>query len=220
MKPKLQYLSRGAAVTELQSLLNQLMPAAMPKLVPDGKFGDKTLKRVREFQASRGLVADGIVGGKTWAAIDGKAPPKPGAHPPPSPSPALTHHPKGIGDGAPLKCTFGSGSSSLRIPGLPRPACVSDCKAYANIPTFGMCISSANPQVQAMTMAAQMSMPPGQAAKAGNSGLSPAPCMPVIAGFWIAAGGPKAELVGNPPQPALTKTSILLCQWGGTIKIA
>jgi peptidoglycan hydrolase-like protein with peptidoglycan-binding domain len=35
-----------------------------------GNFGPKTEAAVRAFQRSKGLVPDGIVGPKTWAALD------------------------------------------------------------------------------------------------------------------------------------------------------
>jgi len=38
--------------------------------VVDGSFGPKTEAKVRAFQRDRGFVADGIVGPKTWAALD------------------------------------------------------------------------------------------------------------------------------------------------------
>lgn len=39
----------------------------------DGDFGSKTEAAVRAFQRTQGIVPDGIVGPKTWAALDGKA---------------------------------------------------------------------------------------------------------------------------------------------------
>lgn len=58
--------SRGEAVKVLQKLL-----AAKGYSVGniDGIFGNKTLQAVKESQASHGLVTDGIVGDKTWAAL-------------------------------------------------------------------------------------------------------------------------------------------------------
>jgi peptidoglycan hydrolase-like protein with peptidoglycan-binding domain len=41
------------------------------RLVADGVFGGRTEAAVREFQRGHGLVPDGIVGPKTWAALDG-----------------------------------------------------------------------------------------------------------------------------------------------------
>lgn len=50
-------------------LQNSLKAAGFDPGLLDGKIGKKTLNAVREFQASRGLKADGIVGEKTWAAL-------------------------------------------------------------------------------------------------------------------------------------------------------
>ena len=50
----------GLHVQGLQHLLH---------IYPDGKFGPLTEEAVKEFQTSHGLVADGIVGAKTWAAL-------------------------------------------------------------------------------------------------------------------------------------------------------
>ena len=71
MKPKLQYFSHGPFVVELQTKLNVLMPGALPPLKVDGVYGDRTVARVKQFQKSRGLIPDGVVGAQTWAAVDG-----------------------------------------------------------------------------------------------------------------------------------------------------
>jgi hypothetical protein len=52
----------GPLVTELQQRLG--MPESQPT------FGPKTEAAVREFQRQRGMVPDGIVGPKTWQALD------------------------------------------------------------------------------------------------------------------------------------------------------
>lgn len=52
--------SRGNEVATLQRKLN---------LIADGIFGKITDEAVRDFQKSRGLAADGIVGPRTWAAL-------------------------------------------------------------------------------------------------------------------------------------------------------
>jgi Domain of unknown function (DUF4157)/Putative peptidoglycan binding domain len=61
--------SQGPAVEELQSRLNAA--GADPALEIDGRFGEHTRGAVMMFQQSRGLVADGIVGPLTWAALGG-----------------------------------------------------------------------------------------------------------------------------------------------------
>jgi N-acetyl-anhydromuramyl-L-alanine amidase AmpD len=58
--------SRGERVEELQKLLNK----AGYDLDEDGVFGGETDKAVRAFQRAHGLPVDGIVGGKTWRALD------------------------------------------------------------------------------------------------------------------------------------------------------
>lgn len=63
--PLLRQGDSGAAVTELQRLLN----AKGVKVSVDGIFGANTQKAVIQFQRSNGLTADGIVGAKTWAAL-------------------------------------------------------------------------------------------------------------------------------------------------------
>jgi len=67
--------SKGPAVEYLQKSLGG-------SLKVDGKFGPGTQKAVKDFQTSKSLKADGIVGPKTWAAIGGGAAPAPAAAPP------------------------------------------------------------------------------------------------------------------------------------------
>lgn len=74
MPSTLSYGSSGQAVVELQTALNRRSPTSLPRLGLDGIFGPKTLARVREFQGGAGLVADGIVGPKTWGALESVKP--------------------------------------------------------------------------------------------------------------------------------------------------
>ncbi|MGE4272635.1 MAG: peptidoglycan-binding protein [Desulfitobacterium sp.] len=64
--PTLRIGSRGAAVTELQTLL---IAQGFSTGGIDGIFGSKTHAAVIAFQKSKGLVQDGIVGIKTWTAL-------------------------------------------------------------------------------------------------------------------------------------------------------
>ena len=60
-RPTLRRGSKGDHVKTVQSKVG---------VDPDGKFGPRTEAAVREFQRSHNLVPDGIVGPKTWIAID------------------------------------------------------------------------------------------------------------------------------------------------------
>lgn len=68
---------RGADVAAVQDALNQIgANAALPDqqttlslLVPDGAFGNKTYLRVKDFQHTNGLAADGIVGPVTLGRL-------------------------------------------------------------------------------------------------------------------------------------------------------
>lgn len=53
--------SKGAAVKKLQQALGME--------IIDGDFGNKTQARVMEFQRQKGLAVDGVVGHKTWVAL-------------------------------------------------------------------------------------------------------------------------------------------------------
>jgi hypothetical protein len=66
--PKYDMLRRGAEgrdVLELQKRLRKLGY----KVAANGIFGWETLTRVKEFQAGKGLAADGVVGPITWRAL-------------------------------------------------------------------------------------------------------------------------------------------------------
>lgn len=70
MRPILRLGSFGTDVRDLQGLLNG-RPSTLPRLDVDGAFGPRTGARVREFQASQRLSADGVVGNNTWNALLG-----------------------------------------------------------------------------------------------------------------------------------------------------
>jgi GH24 family phage-related lysozyme (muramidase) len=57
--------SKGEDVKVLQKFLG---------LNPDGDFGPNTDRKVKEWQKANGLVADGIIGPKSWAFIQSKMP--------------------------------------------------------------------------------------------------------------------------------------------------
>lgn len=68
-RPTIQQGSKGPAVRDLQDHLKRVFPAYAGHLVPDGDFGPKTKAAVMEFQRRAGLVADGIVGPRTWERL-------------------------------------------------------------------------------------------------------------------------------------------------------
>jgi len=69
-QPTLKQGASGAAVTQLQQLLGKYGFTTGV----DGQFGPGTAAQVRNYQESRGLTADGVVGPQTWAALNsGKA---------------------------------------------------------------------------------------------------------------------------------------------------
>lgn len=67
--PTLRRGSKGEAVTELQTKLVQRGYDLSP-YGADGSFGRKTEEAVKQFQKDHGLTADGIVGEKTWEALE------------------------------------------------------------------------------------------------------------------------------------------------------
>ena len=68
-KPTLRKGSSGEYVTLLQTKLIQLGYDLAP-YGADGKFGAKTESAVKAFQRDKGLEPDGVVGPKTWDALD------------------------------------------------------------------------------------------------------------------------------------------------------
>lgn len=65
-RPTLRRGARGDAVRHLQ---DHLRAAGHDPGRTDGSFGPRTDAAVRAFQASRGLVVDGVVGPRTWGAL-------------------------------------------------------------------------------------------------------------------------------------------------------
>lgn len=66
----------GPAVAQMQALLQR----AGIDIAADSVFGPATAAAVRSYQRDHCLVADGIVGTKTWAALIGQPLPKPLSH--------------------------------------------------------------------------------------------------------------------------------------------
>jgi len=67
--PTLKKGNTGEYVTLLQTKLLQKR-YDLGKYGIDGDFGSATLKAVKQFQSDHGLTVDGIVGEKTWAALE------------------------------------------------------------------------------------------------------------------------------------------------------
>jgi peptidoglycan hydrolase-like protein with peptidoglycan-binding domain len=63
--PMLRQGDSGAAVTELQQLLN----AKGINIAVDGIFGNATRAAVVQFQKQSGIATDGVVGPQTWQAL-------------------------------------------------------------------------------------------------------------------------------------------------------
>lgn len=106
-----------------------------------------------------------------------------------------------------LQCTFGVAPAPLMVlpvncvmVGMPGGN-IMDNKPMMNIMPFGMCNSPANPMVAAATAAAL-------------GVLTPMPCIPVTAAPWVP--GSPTVLIGN--MPALSDSSMCMCNWGGVIK--
>lgn len=111
--------------------------------------------------------------------------------------------------GASLKCTMGLTPSSLivlpvnrvMVEGMPA-ATVMDKIPIVNIPPFGLCRSTGNPQVVAATATAMGT-------------LTPMPCVPVLPAPW----NPGANTTQIGTSACLTKDAKCNCVWGGSITI-
>lgn len=66
-KPTIRFGSRGEAVVDLQRKLQTL---GYNVVIIDGMFGLTTQTAVQAYQRNSGLTPDGIVGPKTWNALD------------------------------------------------------------------------------------------------------------------------------------------------------
>ena len=112
---------------------------------------------------------------------------------------------KVVNAGSLLTCTMGATPAALvvvvpttTVQGPPA-ANIMDCAPITNIPTFGMCMSPANPMVAAATAAAL-------------GVLTPMPCIPVTTPW---TPGVPMVLVRN--FPALDNASKCMCGYGGQI---
>ena len=70
--PQLARGSSGAEVSALQQGLTRIGGAVSPGPV-DGEFGPRTEASVRDYQKSRSIAVDGIVGDRTWWVPAGAA---------------------------------------------------------------------------------------------------------------------------------------------------
>ena len=71
-RPTIRKGSKGQDVTDCQNLLLK-HGHALGKYGADGDFGSSTHNAVMQFQASRNLSADGIVGKNTWKQLEGSS---------------------------------------------------------------------------------------------------------------------------------------------------
>jgi hypothetical protein len=210
MRPKLEYGSSGPAVVELQMKLNALIPD-QPPLKVDGKYADKSIARVKQFQKKRGLVPDGVVGAKTWAAIDGL--PTPASSTTEHPAAPKSAHQQGLKaySGAAVKCDCGTVRSVLLLTSG-AAATAGDSKAYVNILPFGQCTSRGHPLYFDPDTYADPLMGVEFELYKGNQ--RPV-CTPVITSPWT--GHFTGWGVINEAQ-TIDKSARCTCRFGGTIR--
>ena len=115
-----------------------------------------------------------------------------------------------VTDGSLLQCSFGAAPAPLQV--LPvncvmaggKPAAnVMDHVSIVNISLFGVCSSPANPTVAAATAAAL-------------GVLTPMPCVPQTVAPWVP--GVPTVMIGG--LPVVDSGCMLMCLWGGVIKVA
>ena len=108
--------------------------------------------------------------------------------------------------GATLQCSFGTTpatftASGAQVSATTAAGVVTDV-APANVATFGMCMSPANPQVASATAAAQ-------------GVLTPQPCQPVLAPW---TPGSSRVTIGG--VAALDDSSQCMCSWNGSVTMS
>jgi hypothetical protein len=115
--------------------------------------------------------------------------------------------PQQVVTGALMTCTFGVAPAPLNATSAPTTmvssmpaATIMDFAPMTNIPTFGMCMSIANPEVASATAAAL-------------GVLTPMPCIPATVAPWV----PGAPTVMISNFPALDNTCQCMCTWAGVI---
>jgi hypothetical protein len=117
--------------------------------------------------------------------------------------------PKLVVQGALLQCSQGMAPASFAV-AVPHATEAGDIAAgniddytpNANVPTFGMCQSPANPQVAAATAAAL-------------GVLTPQPCIPMLVAPW----SPGSNSVTIRDRPALNDSCTCNCQWAGQVSV-
>ncbi len=70
--PTIRIGSQGLIVAYCQNLLNKRLPGSACWV--DGIFGGETATKVRQFQGTRGIAVEGVVGPETWAALEAGPP--------------------------------------------------------------------------------------------------------------------------------------------------
>lgn len=110
---------------------------------------------------------------------------------------------------AQVVCAMGAAPATLTVLPVSRVlvegkpvATVRDMLPLVNVPTFGMCMSLANPTVATATAAAL-------------GVLVPMPCVPVLTGPW-SPGSAKTTVGG---APTVQQSSMCQCAYGGVVQV-